>query len=85
MTAPDPTKDRVTDPVCGLKVTAGKGIPVEFDGRTYHFCADGCRRSFEADPAKYLLDKAPKPKGFWGRYLHRLNRATGGKPPSCCR
>jgi uncharacterized membrane protein len=24
-----------------------------------------------------------KRKGLWGRYLDRLNKATGGKPPCC--
>ena len=40
--------------------------------------------SIMADPDKYLDRKEPKKKGFWGRYLDRLNKATGGKPPSCC-
>lgn len=26
---------------------------------------------------------APK-KGWWRRYLDRLNKATDGKPPKCC-
>jgi YHS domain-containing protein len=26
----------------------------EYKGKTYYFCAPGCKRSFEADPEKYL-------------------------------
>ena len=54
-------------------------------GRTYFFCADSCRQEFENQPQKFLeISRDIKRKGFWKRYLERLNRATGGKPPSCC-
>ena len=43
------------DPVCGMTVVAGKSsYPLEHDGVTYYFCAAGCRRTFEADPAAYV-------------------------------
>jgi len=29
----------------------------EYNGKTYYFCAPGCKRSFEADPEKYLQDE----------------------------
>ncbi|WP_026107344.1 heavy metal translocating P-type ATPase [Dyella ginsengisoli] len=43
------------DPVCGMTVdtTAGKPSTVH-EGQTFHFCCNGCRTKFEADPAKYL-------------------------------
>ncbi len=41
------------DPVCGMKV-AGAQWSSAFEGTTYHFCCDGCRDLFAADPAKYL-------------------------------
>jgi YHS domain-containing protein len=25
----------------------------EYKGKTYYFCAPGCKRKFDADPAKY--------------------------------
>ena len=45
-----------TDPVCGMTVdpTAPRGGSHTHAGVTYHFCAEGCRRKFIADPQKYL-------------------------------
>jgi P-type Cu+ transporter len=44
-----------TDPVCKMVVTpetaAGK---YEYKGKTYYFCAIGCREKFAADPEKFL-------------------------------
>jgi xanthine dehydrogenase accessory factor len=43
------------DPVCGMTVSiAGARELVVYEGRTYYFCGPGCRRRFEADPARYL-------------------------------
>jgi Cu+-exporting ATPase len=42
-----------TDPVCGMRVSAGKGTPsVQRGGKTYYFCSDACRQRFEKQPAK---------------------------------
>lgn len=50
-----------TDPVCGMQVdTATARHSTEYGGRTYYFCAPGCKRAFEADPEKYL-DPLHKP------------------------
>ena len=74
------------DPVCLLIVEpSGKKIAWTHEMRTYHFCAEKCRDAFKADPDRYLELTAPGRKGWWGRYLDRLNKATGGKPPTCCR
>jgi membrane fusion protein, copper/silver efflux system len=47
-----------TDPVCGMEVdqkrAVAAGRKTEYKGTTYYFCADGCKKRFEADPAKYL-------------------------------
>jgi Cu+-exporting ATPase len=46
------------DPVCGMSVNPETSKHrLEHDGTTYHFCCNGCRTKFEADPARYL-DKA---------------------------
>ena len=43
------------DPVCGMDVDPKTARhTVEHNGKTYYFCAPGCKRSFEADPAKFL-------------------------------
>ena len=43
------------DPVCGMdvdpKTAAGTSI---YKGKTYYFCAPGCKREFDKDPEKYV-------------------------------
>jgi xanthine dehydrogenase accessory factor len=42
------------DPVCGMTVAVAADTPrTEHDGRTIHFCCDGCRNTFTQDPARY--------------------------------
>ena len=43
------------DPVCGMDVdeTTAAAAAV-YKGRTYYFCAPGCKAAFEKDPAKYV-------------------------------
>ena len=48
------------DPVCGMSVDRDAGKPTaEYDGRTVHFCGEGCRKKFEADPSAYATAKDP--------------------------
>ncbi|MBK9059098.1 MAG: heavy metal translocating P-type ATPase [Flavobacteriales bacterium] len=49
------------DPVCGMDVdpTTAK-YSSEHEGKTYYFCSEGCRKKFEAEPAKYLAAKKVK-------------------------
>jgi YHS domain-containing protein len=43
------------DPVCGMDVDEKTAQhKSEHQGTTYYFCAPGCKKAFEADPAKYL-------------------------------
>ncbi len=49
--------DKFRDPVCGMMVNPATAVSAEHDGKTYHFCCDGCRTSFVADPGKYLNAK----------------------------
>jgi YHS domain-containing protein/multidrug efflux pump subunit AcrA (membrane-fusion protein) len=48
--------DAETDPVCGMEVDAKKaaaaGLKSDYKGQTYYFCADECKKRFEAEPAK---------------------------------
>ena len=77
-------KQSVVDPVCGMEVDPTRThLIATHEGCTYYFCAEGCRKSFEANPKKYLKGKHPKRKGLWGRYLERLEKATGGKSLEC--
>jgi len=43
------------DPVCGMTVEiATAHFTSEHNGRTYYFCAAGCKRSFDKEPGKYI-------------------------------
>ena len=80
-----PSSDAYIDPVCLMNVDPDKNdIIFTYQMRTYHFCKDACRKAFEVNPEKYLTQKPTKRKGWWDRYLERLNKVTGGKPPKCC-
>jgi YHS domain-containing protein len=40
------------DPVCGMNVDeANPAATAEYEGKTYYFCAPGCKTAFEADSA----------------------------------
>ena len=45
------------DPICRMQVdpetAAAKS---EYKGKTYYFCAPGCKATFDKDPAKYVLE-----------------------------
>lgn len=50
----------VRDAVCGMTVDPKAGKPsLDYQGHTYHFCSDGCRRKFEAAPQDYLTARDP--------------------------
>jgi len=50
------------DPVCGMSVRLDAGKPTfEHAGLTYHFCSNGCRTKFAADPERYLAKAKPAP------------------------
>jgi len=40
------------DPVCGMSVEEST-ISATHDGRTFHFCSNGCRREFLEDPPRF--------------------------------
>ena len=43
------------DPVCRMEVDPVTAEwKTDYNGKTYYFCAPGCKRSFEKDPEKYL-------------------------------
>jgi Cu+-exporting ATPase len=48
------------DPVCGMTVDeATAPAKTEYGGRTYYFCAPGCKRRFEADP-EHIVRSGPQ-------------------------
>lgn len=48
------------DPVCGMEVDEKTAVHTSaYAGRTYYFCAPGCKRTFEKNPEKFLDPKDP--------------------------
>ncbi len=46
------------DPVCGMDVNEKKAAAKsEYKGKTYYFCAQGCKAAFDKEPEKYLGTK----------------------------
>lgn len=45
------------DPVCKMDVDeASAKFTSEYKGKTYYFCAPGCKKLFERDPEAYLKE-----------------------------
>ncbi len=43
------------DPVCKMNVDEKTAkIKSTYQGKTYFFCAPGCKKEFDKNPAKYL-------------------------------
>ena len=43
------------DPVCGMDVDEQQAAATaEYQGKTYYFCAPGCKKAFEKEPRKYV-------------------------------
>jgi YHS domain-containing protein len=47
---------KAIDPICQMEVATDNppGGKSEYQGTTYYFCAPGCKRAFDQDPAKYI-------------------------------
>jgi P-type Cu+ transporter len=49
------------DPVCGMDVDPGQAAgKSEYRGKTYYFCAEGCKRKFDQNPERYLSQQTPR-------------------------
>ncbi len=47
-------KKKAVDPVCGMRVDPKQAAATtEYRGKTYYFCAPGCKEVFEKEPEKY--------------------------------
>jgi YHS domain-containing protein len=52
------------DPICGMEVdTATAKHTSQHEGKTYYFCAPGCKRTFDKDPAEYTKSGGPQTHG----------------------
>lgn len=47
-----------TDPVCKMQISAQDAeAESEYKGRTYYFCSEDCKESFDKDPIRYAEKK----------------------------
>ncbi|HKQ25702.1 MAG TPA: XdhC family protein [Burkholderiales bacterium] len=47
-------ESKFINPVCGMAVSTANPMHIEkYEGVSYYFCCDGCRTTFQKDPAKY--------------------------------
>jgi len=60
------------DPVCGMNVDEKTAkFKSEHMGKTYYFCSQMCKTTFDKNPAKYMVGS--------GRSMH-----DGGNSCCCC-
>ena len=49
------------DPICKMKVEESKPAATSnYMGKTYYFCAVGCKKAFDRNPEKYLPNEKPQ-------------------------
>ena len=48
---------KLTDPVCGMAVTAASPHHLTHEARPYYFCSARCQSSFAADPSAHVADR----------------------------
>ena len=47
--------ETVLDPVCHMDIDPATAAGTsEYKGQTYYFCSLGCKKTFDANPEKYL-------------------------------
>ncbi len=60
---------KVKDLVCGMEVdTDTAAAKTTYEGKTYYFCAPGCKVEFERNPRKYV--DAQEPHQGHGSHSH---------------
>ena len=81
--APQPALQ--VDPVCGMNVDPATAANwFDYDGTRYYFCMPGCRKKFEADPAKYLSPTAPEPMPAGTIYTCPMHPEIRQDHPGAC-
>ena len=49
---------RYEDPVCKMVIDDKNAVAkYDYKGKTYYFCAKGCKDKFEKEPEKYLTQR----------------------------
>jgi len=84
-----PAGGKVGDPVCGMSVDpATSKHQFDYRGETYHFCSEGCRTKFAADPTQCLDKTKPKATAAEGIIYtcpmhHQIRQVGPGNCPIC--
>ncbi len=53
----------VKDLVCGMTIDPKTAAGVSaYQGQTYYFCSNGCKKAFDREPAKYVKSQAQRPE-----------------------
>lgn len=48
------------DPACGVRIPPEEApTNLDFQGRTYHFCSEGCKEEFQANPSNFIETAQP--------------------------
>jgi Cu+-exporting ATPase len=79
----------VRDPVCGMMIDpATAAATAEHGGRTFHFCREGCRDAFVANPARYLEKEEaappPSPAAPLAEYTCPMHPEVVQRGPGSC-
>ena len=78
---PKNTLGHVVDPVCGMRIEPKSAkADIDYQGHHLYFCTKVCLDTFKAAPQKYGFDK---PKGFWRRFIERMEKANANRTISC--
>ncbi|MFX0104733.1 MAG: YHS domain-containing protein, partial [Candidatus Hodarchaeota archaeon] len=56
------SQEKVTDPVCGMKIDPRRAIEYEYKGKIYHFCSSNCETHFKREPERFKNYNAMDPK-----------------------
>jgi len=49
-----------TDPVCGMQVSPEHAIKSEYQGKSFYFCSESCRKKFDKNPEGILAERSKK-------------------------
>jgi P-type Cu+ transporter len=85
--APAQASDEI-DPVCGMTLGAVAPHRHAHAGRLYHFCSDGCRTKFAAQPERFLSPRGRSPQFAEGTIytcpMHpQIRQQAPGSCPIC--
>ncbi len=57
------------DPVCNMECDEKTAVArSDYKGKTYYFCAPGCKKAFDQDPEKYVKSDEAEAEGPGSRF-----------------